>query len=147
MVNMLGRAETLAKMERGFYPRNVVVIGAARHNQHRWLKAHLPFHQSHGKVFYVNIDETEWSGATDLGIRNFRSILEIQEPVDYVTISVPRVVVPRLIEECVRKDVAIVHIFTAGFEESGEEEGIRKAVPRLGACVGGGETTVLCSAQ
>ena len=125
MVNMLGRAETLAKMERGFYPRNVVVIGAARHNQHRWLKAHLPFHQSHGKVFHVNIDETEWSGATDLGIRNFRSILEIQEPVDYVTISVPRVVVPRLIEECVRKDVAIVHIFTAGFEESGEEEGIR----------------------
>ena len=122
---MLGRAETLAKMERGFYPRNIVVIGAARHNQHRWLKAHLPFHQKHGKVLHVNIDETEWPGATELGVQNFRSILDIHEPVDYVTISVPRKVVPRLVEECVRKEVAIVHIFTAGFEESGEEEGIR----------------------
>lgn len=125
MVNMLGRAETLAKMERGFYPRNIVVIGAARHNRHRWLKSYLPFHQNHGKVFHVNVDEAEWPGATELGIENFHSILDIEEPVDYVTISVPRRIVPRLIEECVRKDVAVVHIFTAGFEESGEEEGIR----------------------
>ncbi|MDA0988806.1 MAG: CoA-binding protein [Chloroflexi bacterium] len=122
---MLGRTETLDRMERGFNPRNVVVIGAAKHNQHRWLKAHLPFHQNHGHVLNVNIDENEWPGATELGIQNYRSILEIEEPVDYVTISVPRNVVPRLIEECIRKEVAIVHIYTAGFEESGEEEGIR----------------------
>lgn len=122
---MLGRAETLARMERGFNPRNVVVIGAAKHNQHRWLKAHLPFHQNHGNVLNVNIDENEWPGAAELGIQNYHSILDIQEPVDYVTISVPRTVVPRLIEECIRKEVAIVHIYTAGFEESGEEEGIR----------------------
>jgi acyl-CoA synthetase (NDP forming) len=125
MVNVLGKTETLDRMERGFNPRNVVVIGAARHNQHRWLKAYLPFHQNHGRVFNVNIDENEWPGATELGIQNYRSILEIKEPVDYVTISVPRKVVPRLIEECIRKEVAVVHIYTAGFEESGEEEGIR----------------------
>ena len=125
MVNTLGKTETLAKMERGFYPRNVAVIGAARHNQHRWIKAHLSFHQNHGKVFHVNIDEAEWPGATELGVQNFHSILDIQEPIDYVTISVPRKIVPRLIEECIKKEVAIVHIYTAGFEESGEEEGIR----------------------
>jgi acyl-CoA synthetase (NDP forming) len=124
MVNTLSKSETLAKMERGFYPRNLAVIGAARHNQHRWLKSHLPFHQSHGKVFHVNIDEAEWPGADELGVQAFHSILEIEEPVDYVTISVPRKIVPKLIEECIKKEVALVHIFTAGFAESGEEEGI-----------------------
>jgi acyl-CoA synthetase (NDP forming) len=124
MVNSLGRAETLAKMERGFYPRNVAVIGAARHNQHRWIKNHLPFHHNHGKVFHVNIDEAEWPGAEELGVQNFHSLLDIQEPIDYVTISVPRKIVPRLIEDCIKKEVAIVHVYTAGFEESGEEEGI-----------------------
>jgi acyl-CoA synthetase (NDP forming) len=112
-------------MGRGFYPRNLAVIGAARHNQHRWIKAHLPFHQNHGKVFHVNVDEAEWPGAEELGVQNFRSILDIPDPVDYVTISVPRKFVPGLIQNCIEKEVAVVHIFTAGFEESGEEEGIR----------------------
>ena len=76
MVNILGRAETLAKMERGFYPRNIVVIGAARHNRHRWLKSYLPFHQNHGKVFHVNVNEDEWPGATELRTENFHSILD-----------------------------------------------------------------------
>ena len=125
MVNSLGKAETLAKMERGFYPRNVAVIGAARHNQHRWIKSHLAFHQNHGKVFHVNVDEAEWPGADELGVQNFHSILDIQDPIDYVTISVPRKIVPRLVADCIKKEVAIVHIYTAGFEESGEEEGIR----------------------
>lgn len=125
MVTKLKPSEILAKMQRGFYPRNVVVFGAARHNEHRWLKAHLPFHNNHGKVFHVNVDEAEWPGADELGIQNYKSLLDIEEPVDYVTISVPRRIVPRLIEDCIKKDVAVVHIYTAGFEESGEEEGIQ----------------------
>ncbi|MQF48898.1 hypothetical protein FIM08_03250 [SAR202 cluster bacterium AC-647-N09_OGT_505m] len=125
MVNSLGKAETLVKMQRGFYPRNIAVIGAARHNQHRWLKSHLPFHQNHGTVFHVNIDENEWPGADELGIKNFHSLLDIQDPIDYVAISVPRKFVPTLIADCIKKEVAVVHIYTAGFEESGEDEGIR----------------------
>lgn len=124
MVNSLTRTETLTKMERGFYPRNVAVIGAARHNQHRWLKSHITFHNNHGKVFHVNIDEAEWPGADALGVQNFHSILDIQDPIDYVSISVPRKIVPRLIQDCIKKEVSVVHIYTAGFEESGEEEGI-----------------------
>ncbi len=125
MANYLDKTETLVKMERGFYPRNLAVIGAARHNQHRWIKAHLPFHENHGQVFHVNINEDEWPGAEALGVQNFRSLLDIPEPVDYVTISVPRKFVPSLIQDCIDKEVSVVHIFSAGFEESGEEEGIR----------------------
>lgn len=116
--------QTISKMNRGFYPRNIAVIGAARHNQHRWLKAHLPFHQNHGTVFNVNINEDEWLGASELNIKSFKSILDIEDPIDYVTISVPRRIVPNLIRECVEKQVAVAHIYSAGFDESGEEEGI-----------------------
>ena len=77
------------------------------------------------RSFHVNIDEDEWPGAEELGVQNYRSILDIEEPIDYVTISVPRRIVPRLVADCIKKDVALVHIFTAGFEESGEEEGIQ----------------------
>ena len=125
MVSTMGLTETLQKLHRGIYPRNIAVFGAARHNQHRWLKSHLPFHEKHGKVFHVNINEEEWPGAEELGVQNYRSILDIEEPIDYVTISVPRKIVPRLVEDCIKKGVALVHIFTAGFEESGEEEGIQ----------------------
>ena len=125
MVDTQVRSETLARMERGFNPRNIAVIGAARHNNHRWIKAHLPFHENHGKIYHVNIDEAEWPGAEALGVQNFHSLLDIPDPIDYVAISVPRQIVPRLLEDCAKKDVAIVHVYTAGFAESGEEEGIK----------------------
>ena len=124
MADILGNSETVTKLQRGFYPRNIAVVGAARHNEFRWLKAHLPIREFNGDVFHVNIDEREWAGAEELGVKNFRSLLDIPEPVDYVTISVPRKAVPFVIPDCIKKGVAVVHIFTAGFEESGEEEGL-----------------------
>lgn len=124
MVDTQDKTGTLAKLQRGFYPRNVAVVGAARHNQFRWIQSHLPFHESHGKVFHVNIDENEWPGAEALGVQNYRSLVDIPEPIDYVTISVPRKVVPAVIQDCINKDVTLVHLYTAGFEETGEEEGL-----------------------
>ncbi|MBI4298449.1 MAG: CoA-binding protein [Chloroflexi bacterium] len=121
----LSKKEKLARMQRAFYPRNVAVVGAARHNNFMWIRNHLPFHQNHGKVFHVNIDKNEWPGAEALGVQCFASLLDIPEPVDYVSISVPRQIVPRILEDCIKKDVATVHVYAAGFGESGEPEGIR----------------------
>ncbi len=121
----LTREETVARLERGFNPRNVAVVGAARHNNFNWLRAHSAFQQNHGKLFHVNIDQNEWPGAEELGVPNFSSLLDIPEPIDYVTISVPRQVVPRVVQDCITKGVAVVHVYTAGFGESGEAEGIR----------------------
>ncbi len=117
--------DLMAKLERGFNPRNVAVIGAARHNNFQWLRNHLPFHKKHGSLFHVNIDKNEWPGAEELGVQNYSSLLEIQEPIDYVSISVPRQVVPRVLADCIKKGVSVVHVYTAGFGESGEEEGIK----------------------
>ncbi len=124
MTNTKQREDMISKLERGFNPRNIAVVGAARHNEFRWLKSHLAIREHNGDVFHVNIDENEWPGAEELGVKNFKSMLDIPEPIDYVTISVPRKFVPLVVQDCIKKEVALVHIFTAGFEESGEEEGI-----------------------
>ncbi|MCH2525224.1 MAG: CoA-binding protein [Dehalococcoidia bacterium] len=116
--------DVLTKLKRGITPRNVAVVGAARHNEFRWIQSHLPFHNNNGKVFHVNLNEDEWPGAEELGVQNFHRLVDIEEPIDYVTISVPRKFVPLVVQDCIEKGVSLVHIYTAGFEESGEEEGI-----------------------
>ncbi|MBI4338785.1 MAG: CoA-binding protein [Chloroflexi bacterium] len=114
----------LARLERGFNPRNVATVGATQRNNYNWLRNHLAFQASHGRLYHVNIDRNEWPGAEALGVQNFPSLLDIPAPVDYVTVSVPRQFVPRVLEDCIRKGVAVVHVFTAGFGESGELAGI-----------------------
>src|SRR3990172_2249835 len=50
---------------------------------------------------------------------------EAPEAIDYVMAAVPRAVAPRIMADCIEKDVGGVSFFTGGFAESGEEEGIR----------------------
>ena len=52
------------------------------------------------------------------------SIMEVpdDEPVDYVIIAVPARIVPTVLEECGKKDVPFVTIFTSGFSEIGNED-------------------------
>ena len=71
----------------------------------------------------INTESIE--GIKALGITNYTSILDVPEPVDLAIISVPRVAVPQVLEDCIRKDVAAAHMFTAGFGETDTEEGMQ----------------------
>jgi acyl-CoA synthetase (NDP forming) len=51
--------------------------------------------------------------------------MDIPGPVDYVIAAVPRIVAPRIVKDCIRKEVGGVCFFTSGFAETGTEEGIR----------------------
>ena len=121
------------KLDRVFYPRVVGVVGAKRDNDYNWLRAYEPFRER-GKVYHINIDQSEWPGAEALGFPNVSSLLDIPEPVDYVTVSVPNRVVPAVLRDCVAKGVGGVHIFAAGFAEIGTDEGrqLEEAVRRIG---------------
>ena len=121
------------KLDRVFYPRVVGVVGAKRDNDYRFLRDYEPF-TAHGKVYHINIDQSEWPGAEALGFPNVSSLLDIPEPVDYVTISVPNRVVPAVLRDCVAKGVGGAHIFAAGFAETGTEEGrqLEEEVRRIG---------------
>ena len=44
------------------------------------------------------------------------------DDVDYVISSVPARFVPQLLEDCITKGVRVLHLFTAGFTETGDAE-------------------------
>ena len=109
-------------LDRVFYPRSVAVVGSKEADDHRWLRSVIPFK---GPKYHVNVDRTEWPGAEALGFPNYDSLMDIPEEVDYVLVSVPAAVVPRVLDDCVKKGVKAVHLYTAGFGETGTEEGRR----------------------
>jgi acyl-CoA synthetase (NDP forming) len=71
-----------------------------------------------GKIYLVNSNATEI-----LGQKAYPSVSAIPEPVDLVLITAPSKAIPEILEDCIAANAKNVHLFTAGFEESGEEEG------------------------
>ena len=109
-------------LDRVFNPRTVAVIGDKRASGYSWLKNMSTFK---GKLYSVQIDPGELRGIADLGVDNYPSLLHIPGPVDYVVAAVPRAIAPKIVEDCIRKEVGGVCFFTSGFAETNTEEGIR----------------------
>ncbi len=109
-----------AKLDRAFNPRCVAVVGAKPGDI--WLSSCRNFK---GKLYSVQVDPETARAIEASGIKNYASLLDVPEPVDLVIVTVPRAVAPRILEDCIRKEVAAAHFFTAGFSETGTEEGIR----------------------
>jgi len=111
-----------SKLDRAFNPKVVAVVGDKGMSNYMWLRGQMGFK---GKLYSVQVDPNEFEGIKALGIDNFKSLLEIPEPVDLVIVAVPRQVAYRILEDCIKKDVAAAHFFTSGFGETDTEEGIR----------------------
>ncbi len=56
------------------------------------------------------------------GLRCYPSLGDIPDNVDYVISSVNARFVPQLLEDCIAKGVRVLHLFTAGFTETGDAE-------------------------
>jgi acyl-CoA synthetase (NDP forming) len=82
----------------------------------------LPFQ---GPKYNVNVDTTEWESAKELGFPSYKSVSELPGEIDYVIISVPAQVVPLVLKDCIEKGVYAVHLYTAGYGETGTELGSR----------------------
>jgi acyl-CoA synthetase (NDP forming) len=109
-------------LSRALNPRTIVVVGDKRANGYLWLRNMSTFT---GNVYSVQIDPAEIPGIVDLGVPNFASLSEIPGDIDYVMCAVPRPVSPKIIAACAERGVAGVALFTSGFAETGEEEGVR----------------------
>ncbi len=73
-----------------------------------------------GRLYPVNPNLSDIDG-----IKAYPNLAALPEPVDLVIVSVAAPFVPDALRECVATGNKTVHIFTSGFKESGEEEGIR----------------------
>lgn len=109
-----------AKLDRAFNPRVMAVIGDKKETNYMWLRAQSSFK---GKLYSVQIDPKEIEGITALGIENYPSVLDIPEAVDFAIVAVPRAASLRVLAELIKKGVGAAHFFTAGFSETGTDEG------------------------
>lgn len=99
-----------------FKPKSIAVIGASRYKE---KVGNVVFrnllYTFHGKLYPVN------TKAEDVeGIKAYKSVKDIPDPVDLVVITVPREAVPQVMEEAVEKGVKASIVITAGFKEVGE---------------------------
>ncbi|MDP2919714.1 MAG: CoA-binding protein [Dehalococcoidia bacterium] len=111
-----------ARLDRAFNPKVVAVVGDKGVTNYMWLRGQMGFK---GKLYSVQVDPGEFEGIKALGIENYTSLMDIPEPVDLVIVAVPRPVAYRILEDCIRKNVAAAHFFTSGFTETDTEEGTR----------------------
>lgn len=109
-------------LERLFNPQSVVVVGSKQIDNHSWLRTVLPFQ---GPKYHVNVDPNEWASAEELGFPSFKSVTEVPGEIDYVIVSVPAKVVPFVLKDCIEKGVYAVHLYTAGYGETGTELGLQ----------------------
>ena len=104
-------------LRRFFYPDSIAVLGATDtegklgYNVFR----NLIHHGFTGRLFPINPRKD-----TIMGVKAFRSILEVDEPVDIAIIIVPAEAVPQAIQDCCARGIKYVVIETAGFAEIGE---------------------------
>jgi acyl-CoA synthetase (NDP forming) len=115
-------AETVARagLEAIFHPRGVAVIGASP-----WsfgaggagaMYLHALKEMGCSAIYPVNPKHEEIEG-----FRCYSSLGDIEGPVDQVISALPAKAVPGIVDDCIAKGVRTLHLFTAGFRETGDE--------------------------
>ena len=100
-----------------FSPNSVAVFGASNRID---SIGHIVFQnllssQFDGALFPINLKEAEIQG-----IKAYKTITEVLEPVELAVIATPPHTVPDIIESCGMHGVKAAIIITAGFSETGE---------------------------
>jgi acyl-CoA synthetase (NDP forming) len=123
-----------------FYPTSVAVVGASSDSEkerHQGWLGRLLRAGYQGKIYPINPTAKEI-----LGLKAYPSIDSVPDSVDYAILSVPTRAVPKVIEECIGKGVKVVHSYTAGFAETGTEEG-KKLQEEVGRLIKGSKTRLI----
>ncbi len=106
-----------------FSPRSIAIVGASP-DLDSWATRNflepLLIHGYQGKIYPVNPYRSDV-----LGLKTYANIRQIPERVDYVVCAIPAPLTLQVIQDCVAAKAKVVCIYTAGFSETGEEEGKR----------------------
>lgn len=102
-----------------FHPKSIAIVGvSSNENEGGHFKALLNSGYDKNHTLYpVNPKMNK--------IKNFTcypSILECPTDIDYVISRLPAPLVPDLVAQCIEKNVKTLHLFTAGFGETGDKE-------------------------
>ncbi len=104
------------------HPKSIAVIGATRTHSEGFpgMYACIDGFGYPGELYPINPHADEI-----LGRKAYPTVKAIGKPVDLVVVTVPAPRVPAALKDCVEAGCHHVHIFSSGFAETGEPEGIR----------------------
>jgi acyl-CoA synthetase (NDP forming) len=106
-----------AQLDRIFKPKSLALIGASS-NPSKWggmVLGRVLSCAFRGRVYPVNPKETEISG-----LRAYRDVLEIPDPVDLAVFTIPAAEIPGAMKSCVEKGIKGAVVISADFAETGE---------------------------
>ncbi len=105
-------------LDKMFNPRSVAVIGAKQidpKTPYLGMFGSLQQYGFKGRMYPINTKLTEVNG-----VKAYSDLSQLPEPVDLVIVSVPAPYVPEVLRDCAGTGNTRIHIFTAGFKETGE---------------------------
>ena len=105
-------------MEKLFNPQSIAIIGASRHKEklgYQILDV-LVRNGYKGQIYPVNPETSEI-----MNLQCFPEVAAITEKIDLAVIIVPAPMVPKVLKECISKNIEYAVIISAGFAELGEE--------------------------
>ncbi|MBN1381168.1 MAG: CoA-binding protein [Deltaproteobacteria bacterium] len=111
-------------LDRLFYPETIAVVGASSAGSglmwggNTYLEGSIKMN-FRGKLYPVNP-----RAESILGIKAYSSISDIPEEIDLAVFSIPHTSALLVMKDCAKKRVKFVHLFTAGFSETGHAENI-----------------------
>lgn len=109
--------------ERAFNPKSIAIVGASESNVNHPGNGFIHGFQNlgfEGQIYPVNPKLKKL-----LGLPVYPNLVSLPESPDLVIVSTAAKQVPAVLEDCIAAGAKNVHIFTAGFSESGEAEGRR----------------------
>ena len=105
-----------------FHPKSIAVAGVSAETKGTGIaNSYITRFEAAG--FTGNIYAVNPSGGEALGRTIYPSLKDIPEPIDFVVSAIPARHTPQLISDCAEKGVKLLHLFTAGFSELGDETG------------------------
>ena len=113
--------ETHNSLDRLFMPRSIAIVGASPKDGPR-VQGNNYIRGSIGLGYKGKIYPVHPSGENILGFQSYKSVRDIPDEIDLVIFSVPIKAVLKVMADCVAKGVKFVHLFTAGFSETGVAE-------------------------
>lgn len=112
----------IENLKLAYNPRSVAIVGASEKSGARWQGTvfikYLQKSGYKGPVYPVNPNAQEI-----LGLKAHPSLVSLPKPVDLAIVSVSSPNALSVMEDCIASGIKNIHFFTAGFSETGEEEG------------------------
>jgi acyl-CoA synthetase (NDP forming) len=102
-----------------FHPKSIAIVGVPSNEKdsgHFKALLNSGYDKNH-TLYPVNPKMSKVNNFTC-----YPSILECPTDIDYVISRIPAPLVPELVEQCIKKNVKTLHLFTAGFNETGDQE-------------------------